>query len=215
MVIPAIIATNAIPRYLDSIRKTAVPQAKVDATYLKSIGFKNSNDAALVALFKSLGFLDASGRPTNTYREYRGSSEEDAKRVLGDAIKKCYSGLFALYPDAYRKDDEALTNWMRANTDKGEATQTRALKTFKTLRDLASFDDGSTTPGETSAVNATTSNGASQVTGSPASPVQRSFTRTGPDITINITLQIAATEDASIYDKFFSSMKKNLFPDES
>ena len=39
--------------------------------------------------------------------------------------------------------------------------------------------------------------------------------QTAPNVTINITLQITATNDASIYDKFFASMKKYLFPDES
>jgi hypothetical protein len=51
------------------------------------------------------------------------------------------------------------------------------------------------------------SNGSAQV-----QYVQRQAT---PEVTINITLQIAPTNDATIYDKFFASMKKHLFPDES
>ena len=164
MTVPALIATNAIPRFLDSIRKTAVP-VKVDGNYLKSIGFKSGNDAALIPLFKALGFLDPSGKPTSAFREYRGSSDEEAKKVLGKAIKTCYSGLFSVYPDAYRKDDEALTNWLRANTDKGEVTQTRALKTFKILRDAASFDEVPPTATEVTVVDMPTSAGASSANG--------------------------------------------------
>lgn len=212
MTTPALIATYAIPRFLDSIRKTAVPP-KVDGNYLKGIGFKSNNDTALIPLFKSLGFLDSSGKPTTVFRQYRGASEGEAKQILGTAVTACYSGLFSVYPDAYRKDDEALTNWLRANTDKGEATQKRALKTFKALRDAASFDETPPTPTEEPSVNGSapgSSNGAAAVSAAQHIPI-----RTGPDISINITLQIAATNDSSIYDKFFSSMRKNLFPDES
>jgi hypothetical protein len=214
MTVPALVAPNAIPRFLDAMRKAGVP-AKVDGTYLKSIGFKNSNDAALIPLFKSLGFLDSNGQPTSTFRDYRGASSEQAEKVLGGAVRSCYSGLFEIYPDAYRKDDEALTNWMRANTDKGEATQARALKTFKVLRDTASFDEAPPAPTDLPPVNTLMSDGTSRSdeVSSPAPPRRTQTTR--PDVTINITLQIAATTDASIYEKFFASMKKHLFPNES
>ena len=121
MTVPALVAPNAIPRFLESIRKVGIP-AKVDGNYLKSLGFKNSNDPALIPLFRSLGFLDSNGQPTDTYRRYRGDSVDDAKKVLGAAIKKCYPGLFEVYPDAYRRDDEALTNWMRDVTPSFRST---------------------------------------------------------------------------------------------
>jgi|SRR5579875_1797173 len=213
MAVPAMVTPNAIPRYLDSIRKAGVP-AKVDTNYLKSIGFKNNNDRALVPLFRALEFLDSNGQPTAKYREYRGSSAEEAKKLLGGAIKVCYAGLFAVYPDAHRKDDEALTNWLRANTDKGEATQARALRTFKALRDAASFEEDPSTPVDASPLNSGPPNGSAQ-RGDESGTIQQVRTQTAPDVTINITLQVAATNDASIYDKFFASMKRHLFPDES
>jgi hypothetical protein len=212
MAVPALIASGSIPRFLEAVRKSGVPQ-KVDSNYLKTLGFKNSNDTALVPLFKSLGFLDSSGKPTGIFTEYRAASADEAKVVLGGAIKICYAGLFEIYPDAYRKDDEALINWMRANTDKGEATQARALKTFKTLRDLAVFDQVPLGSNDLTA-GRIMPNGATRLPDATV-PVQHVGIRTTPDVTINITLQVAATNDASIYDKFFASMKKHLFADEA
>jgi Family of unknown function (DUF5343) len=211
--VPAMVTPNAIPRFLELIRKAGVP-AKVDGNYLKTVGFKNNNDAALVPLFRSLGFLDASGQPTSMFREYRASSAEEAKQLLGNAIRACYPGLFEIYPDAYRKDDEALTNWLRANTDKGEATQSRALRTFKVLRDAASFEETQSEPIISTPVTPPSSNG---ITANESIPNRIQYVRPqgAPDVTINITLQIAATDDASIYDKFFASMKKHLFSDET
>src|SRR5207302_9417534 len=119
-------------------------------------------DVALVPLFRNLGFLDAAGHPTNLFREYRGSSAEEGKKLLGNAIKACYPGLFEVYPDAYRRDDEALTNWLRANTDKGEATQAHALRTFKTLRDAASFDESQSEPTTSLPITPPSSNGTAE-----------------------------------------------------
>jgi hypothetical protein len=213
MTVPALIATGAVPRFLDSIRKTGVPP-KVDTSYLKGIGFMNNNDRALIPLFKSLGFLDAGGKPTDKFRAYRAAGPEDAKKVLGTAIKACYAGLFEIYPDAYRKDDEALMNWIRANTESGEATQTRALKTFKTLCESAIFDQSKESHIPVSPAAAPMPNGHIQEANLPSTIQQVAF-RATPEVSINITLQIAASNDASIYDKFFAAMKRHLFPDES
>jgi hypothetical protein len=137
--VPAIIATNAIPRYLESIPKVGVPD-KVDPNYLKGLGFKNSNDRALVPLFKSLGFLESGGKPTELYRNYRAAAGDSAKKILGDAVRQCYAGLFGTYSDAQSQDDATLTNWIRANSDSGADGQRRALSTFKALRDASIFD---------------------------------------------------------------------------
>jgi hypothetical protein len=185
-----------------------VPE-KVDRTYLKSIGFASTNDLSLIPLFKSLGFLDSSGKPTQIFRDYRAKGQDDSKKILGAAIKGCYSQLFSVYPDAYRKDDEALTTWFRASIDKGEATQTRALKTFKTLCSHASFDNLPVLAEAPPEIQAP-SNGATERVNT-AGPGQQVRTHATPDVTINITLQIAATNDASIYDKFFMSMRKHLY----
>ena len=103
---------------------------------------------------------------------------------------------------------------MRANTDKGEATQMRALRTFKLLSDAASFDEAAPPLADVPHVNPLMPSDPLQ--GAHVSNrVQHMHTQKTPDVTINITLQIEATKDASIYDKFFASMKRHLFSDES
>jgi hypothetical protein len=203
----------AIPRFLQVVRSAGVP-AKIDSNYLKTVGLKNTNDKQLVPAFKTLGFLDSSGRPTETYRKYKQASNDGAAQVLGSAVKTAYAGLFSLYPDAHRRDDEAISNWIRGNSDASDKTLARALSTFKVLRDAASFDDVAPLPVDVPAP-ADTPNGstANQPSGVPAVQAHHVQTRTGPDVTININLQIAATNDATIYDQFFAAMKKHLFPD--
>ena len=211
--VPALIKVTTIPKYLESIPNVGIPD-KVDGNYLKGLGFKDTNDRAVIPLFKSLGFLDSAGKPTELYRSYRGASANEAKKVLGGAVKKTYAGLFRTYQDAYRKDDEALANWIRANTEGGADTQRRALNTFKKLRDAATFDDAPAPAVDVTPVNPADNGSASQGDNG-SGQVQNLRTKTTPGVTINVTLQIAATNDAKIYDQFFASMKKHLFPDGS
>jgi hypothetical protein len=209
--IPAIIRHAAIARFLEIIRKSGTP-GKVDGNYLKSVGFKDTNDTALIGVFKKLGFLDNEGKPTQVYKDYKGVPEQRAKEVLGSAIKQAYAGLFRTYPDADRRDDEAITNWIRANTDAGEVTHVRALNTFKALRSEATFTDAAPValPADTAAVD---EDPRSSEANAPAGKGQQIYARSGPDVTINVNLEIAATSDPAIYDSFFAAMKKHLFPD--
>jgi hypothetical protein len=211
--VPALIKVSIISKYLESIPNVSIPD-KVDGNYLKGLGFKDNNDRAVIPLFKALGFLDSAGKPTEVYRSYRGASTDEAKKVLGGAVKKTYSGLFQIYSDAYRKDDEALANWIRANTEGGADTQRRALNTFKKLRDAATFDETPVPAVDVPPVNLADNGSASQGDNG-SGQVHNLRTKTTPGVTINVTLQIAATNDAEIYDQFFASMKKHLFPDGS
>lgn|ERR1022692_472082 len=92
--VPVSVSSTSIPRFLDHIRSAGVP-AKVTTAYLKSAGFKSSNDHSLLKIFKDLGFLSSDGTPTDIWRSYR-ADEQQAKIVLGHAINYCYAGLFHL-----------------------------------------------------------------------------------------------------------------------
>ncbi len=92
--------TNTIPRFLTLIQSAGVPP-KVSQDYLKSVGFKSSNDRYLIPIMKTLGFLDTSGVPTDRWRAYRDKGR--AKGVLAAAITEAYGSLFETYPDAYRR----------------------------------------------------------------------------------------------------------------
>jgi hypothetical protein len=52
-----------IKQLLTKIREVGVPQ-KVTVQWLKTVGFKSSNDTSLIGVLKFIGFIDASGVPT-------------------------------------------------------------------------------------------------------------------------------------------------------
>lgn len=201
--IPSIITTNAIPRFLKHIQTANVP-AKVTIAYLKTVGFKSSNDSALVPLFKSVGFIDGSGAPTDRWRQYKDTSK--AKTVLAAGIREAYSGLFDIYADAERQDNEAIANWIRTSGGASDVTVDRALRAFRALCAEADFgavavDHHKSVPGLDQA----------PITVPAPAPVLSGVSAGGPSININIELHLPPSSDPTVYENLFKAMKENLF----
>ena len=204
MAVPVVFSPKSIDRFLEHIR-TANKPPKVTTAYIKSVGFKSSNDSALITTFKSLGFIDNGGTPTDRWQQYRGDKER-AGKVLGNGIKECYADLFAIYPDAYRKDDEAVANWIRSNSTHSNDIVKRAVSTFKALVSKATFEAGSD---DTPVGPETPGNGQAGTPPVTPPPVHLNNPAT-PAVNINIELQLPATTDPKVYENFFAAMKKYL-----
>ncbi len=192
---------GAIPRFLAHIQSAGKPE-QVTQKYLKSVGFKSGNDTYLIGIFKAIGFLDSQGVPTEVWVNYRDKHRGGA--VLAGAIKRGYSELFKTYPDAYRKDNEALRNFFTTHNDKlGEATLQLVVSTFKKLCEGANFEQ---------AVDEAPQAAPRVVHVAAETPHLEVKTPriTETSVNINIELHLPATEDASIYDKLFAALKKHL-----
>ncbi|SRR6266566_3499851 len=195
---PYLTKTSAIKDFLEKIHETGVP-AKIDQTYLPTIGFTSSNDRPLIPLFKFLGFLDKTGKPTELYQKYR--AKKDASKILAKAIKDAYSGLFTTYPDASKRDVEALSDYFRTTTGKGTAVVKAVVSTFKALCENADFSTHGEIVEEEKVEEVVTK----KKTGRTSISIGES-----PTITINIQLQLPVTESDTFYDKLFASLRKNL-----
>jgi hypothetical protein len=203
--VPYILSTNNLPKLFSTIQTAGRPQ-KVTHTYLKSLGFSSSNDRYLIGLLRTLGFIDATGTPTDRWVQYKNTQK--ARTVMADAIREGWSPLFALYPDANRKDDEAVRNWMRtANPSIAESTIGRALSTFRAVCKLGEFD-AATTPAPSVDAQPTST------TAAIASATLPTASHGGLVINLNIELHIPPTENGEIYEKFFAAMKRHLFPND-
>jgi hypothetical protein len=175
---------------------------KVSQDYLKSVGFKSSNDRYLIPILKALGFLDPSGSPTDRWRAYRDKGK--AKGVLAAAITEAYSSLFETYPDAFRRDNEALRNYFSTHSSNlNDSTLQLVVRTFKTLCESADFESPAAAEEILEHAPAKARGGKSLT---PRQPTQ------GGDLTVNINiqLQLPATDDASVYEKLFEAMNKTI-----
>ena len=183
--------------FFDHIQKTGVPP-KVTIKYLESVGFKSKNDRPLIRILKFIGFLDSSGVPTELWGAYR--NKDAAPRIMTGAISKAYSDLFNVYPDAYRKDSEALRNYFSTKTAVAERTLGLIVRTFTALCELADFE------AVAADMSAAPSTAPTSVGPSPTALRQPA----GMTVNINIQLALPVTEDASIYEKLFAALKKHL-----
>ncbi len=115
--------------YLASYKNVSVLFEKIltakqpDAFTLKflyeTIGLKSIPDRQLISLLKTLGFLDPSGRPTQSYAKLKNNSE--APFAIAAAVHKAYEPLFAANENANELSGDALKGLVAqvAGTDAG------------------------------------------------------------------------------------------------
>ena len=194
---------SSLPDFLAKIQTIGRPD-KVTLKYIASLGFKSKSDRYISGILKSLGFTDSSGIPTGRWQTYR--DKRQAQAELAVAIREAYSDLFAVYPNAHRKDDEALKNFFTSTTSVGEKAVSYMVRTFKTLCKLADF---TSIPQPSPAVQPVTP---------PATMPQlaEEVVRTEPTQTIapslNFNIQVHISPDASAdqIDQIFASIAKHL-----
>lgn len=192
--------SGKLKRFFQHVQSAGIPN-KVTSRYLASVGFKSRNDRTIIAVLKFIDFVDASGVPTQRWRDYR--NKDRSKKVLAAAVRGPYAGLFSLYSDAHRKDNEALRNFFSSHTDVGQAALQQMVQTFKALADLSDFESADLEEhADLPEAEADTS----------AAGRQPGSARGAHGITININLQLElpTTEKSEIYDALFAAMKKHL-----
>ncbi len=194
---PYMTKTSTIADFLDHLQSAGVPE-KVDRTYLDSTGFTSSSDRPIVGVLEFIGFVESSGKPTPSWQQYKARAM--ARKVLGKAILTAYADLFKTYPDAPRKDLEALMDFFRSKSGLGDRAVSAMVNTFKELCARAEFEglEEVVTGDETPAGGKTTPKRGTSFPGAPS-------------VSINIQLQLPATENEEIYDKLFAALRKHLY----
>lgn len=195
-------------RFLDHVQKAGVPD-RVTVKYLEKVGFKSKNDRYIIGILKFLGFVDSSGVPTKTWQAYRNKGTANA--TLGVAMRRGYADLFRTYPDAHRKDNEALRNFFSAQTSVADSTLGLIVTTFKTIAAMADFEGVAPVVDEDAQEATAAKLGAKPTDKTVGDILPAHISPARPAININIQLQLPATEDGGIYDKLFAALKKHLF----
>lgn len=200
---PYIQTPNSLRKFLTEMKKWGAID-KLTQTKLESLGYKSKNERAIISVMKFIGFLSEDGTPTESFRAFK--VESKSKAVMAAALRKSYSELFALYPDANVQSPEKLRDFFKGSTDAGEKVVSYTVNTFRTLCESADFEAEATayTTGETGRSEERTI------------PVGRNEVTSGKGVTINVNiqLQLPTTENAEVYDKIFQSLKKHVLQEE-
>lgn len=178
------------------IPKIKVP-GKVTYKFLSSVGFKSTYDRPIVSILQFIGFINSMKAPTQKYRDFRIKSK--SKAIMASALKSAYSELFGIYENANEADASSLQDFFAQHTDAGDQVVSRTVDTFKILCGFADFKAELVEEEEKAKEGEEEKEGEVK----PQMP-------TGVTLNFNIQLTLPATEDATVYDKIFKSLKENL-----
>ncbi|HWH04766.1 MAG TPA: DUF5343 domain-containing protein [Gemmatimonadales bacterium] len=197
---PWTLSPGRLKAFFDTIPTTGIPD-KMTTGHLEKLGFKSKNDRRLVPILKDLRFISESAAPTEAWKAYR--NRDNSRAIMANGMKEAYADLFKTYPDAHRKDNEALRNFFSSHSSGGDRVLQAIVQTFKALADLADFDaeapdfvdeqtDDQDNKGHTTVRRKTASN------------------TSGLMVNVNIQLTLPDSASAETYDAFFVALKKHV-----
>jgi len=199
---------SAVPgnlrKILEMIPNMGTPP-KATQKWLAGIGFSSGNDKRNLAVMRQVGIISQSGgEPTDLWTAFR--TRDKVKIATG--IRRHYSGLFGTFPDAHRKDDEALLAYIRSSTEYGEKAQRLALRVFRTLCEFGDFE-AEADPEDLLDLDEDEPNGGKEgKSGRGRARIER--VGGGVGLTVNIQIQLPPSEDGDVYDKVFEAMGRHL-----
>ncbi len=140
MAIPESYLNNVgnLGKFLEEIRTAGVPE-RVTFEFLKTLGFKSSNDRPIIGVLKAIGFLDANGTPTDSYRSFR--DPDLGPKVLARALRTAYADLYLANTKAHDLPLEKLKGIIATKTSKGTVVVKLIASTFKALAKAADFSE--------------------------------------------------------------------------
>lgn len=199
-------SASGLKSFLTKIREVGKP-TNVTQNWLKSIGFKSSNDIRFIPVLQQLGFIDNSKKPTELWDQYRGSENEI---ILAKAIRRGYADLFETFPNANKLTDNALYDFFSEHTNSAKVTIDRMVLTFKALCEMADFNGIQGNTVQDRSPN-TASNDATSGKNISDEILSGTSYSSLPCININIQLTLPETKDSEVYENLFVAMKKHLF----
>lgn len=190
---------------LDKIRGIGVPP-KATVQWLKTIGYKSSNDATLLGMLKAIDLVDASGIPTSTWSAYRGAKHRD---ILGQAIRTGYAELFAVYPDAWQRANSDLEHVFATSTNAGKQVISKTVASFKAVCECADFGSAAEPPAQSmhtiSPLHAPIAGHTENAMTAPT------HNKPSPSIHIDLQIHVSPESSAAQIDQIFKSMAKHLY----
>lgn len=186
-----------LPQMFEAIQKAQVPP-RFTHDFLKSLGFKSTNDRAFINVLKGLGLLDSNSVPTRAYRDYR--DNKVAKQVLARQLRQAYKGLFLADENAQDLNVDAVKGKLATLTGKDDAVVKKMATTFKALAGLADFKSTPVIETVEPTEEKVESPALEAVTPKPS----------GFAFSHTIFINLPATRDVAVYDAIFKSIREHL-----
>jgi hypothetical protein len=192
-------STKNLPKIMAQIVAGSAPK-KFTVAHLKGLGFKSSNDLAVIPLLKDLKFLGPDGTPLQRYHDYRDPSR--SKKVLGQALREAYEDLFQINENLSDKDREAIKGRFKATHNVETPIASHQGRTFLVL--LALADTNSTGTKKAEDDEEILKSAEDVQTKLPIPP------KAMGGLHYNIEIHLPASKDIEVFNAIFKSLREHL-----
>ncbi|MEW6238849.1 MAG: DUF5343 domain-containing protein [Candidatus Omnitrophota bacterium] len=199
--VPYIPSIKNLHKILDKIQHAAVPEA-FTYDFLRDLGFSSSNDRSIVKIFKYLGFLDTSGKPQSSYRDF--VDHNKTKHILAERLRIAFDDLYTSNKKAHEKTVEDLKGWFKSKTGKGDSVALKIASTFKSLAQYADFSEVK----ETSAPLIGESKISPQESTTKDIPVIKGESKFG--LVYRLEIHLPDTQNIETYRAIFKALREEL-----
>jgi hypothetical protein len=202
--IPYMTVPGTLTKILDKIKVAATPENFNHDFLANTLGFKGGNYRTFIPWAKKIGLINKDGTLPTAYRQFRNPST--SQTTLGALLKKGYNELYARDENCHNLTKDKLKGLFMEVT--GEAHDSGTLgfivNTFWNAKAVAQFDG---------AVVAKTEDEKDEdvESGKPNEIQEESHSKKlhlGLNYTINLVLP--KTDDPSVYNAIFKSLRDNL-----
>lgn len=201
MSLPYIASPGSVKTCLERLQQASVP-SRVTGDFVQTVlNIKGGTGTALVPFLKKIGFVSSDGTPTDFYKSFRNPSL--AKKTMADAIKLSYADLGSVNEYFYELNDSELKSLIIQVTGQKKEDSTVKL-IFSTLKNLIFFADFSLN-------NTTETQIVSKETEAHTEDSYTSYKESiGMNLSYTINLNLPATNDQSVFNAIFKSLRENL-----
>ena len=126
-----------VDKLFEKIEAAKAPEAFTTKFLIDVIGLKSVADRNLINMLKKMGFLDPTGRPTETYGLLKNKSV--AKAAIADGIRKVYAPLFEANEKANELSPEELKGLIAQITGGDKTIVGQIAYTFNAIAKNADF----------------------------------------------------------------------------
>lgn len=196
---PYMNAYGRIKSILTKIQEAKTPPIFSQDFLTTTLGAKGGSALTFIGFAKRIGLLEASGAPTEIYKQFR--NPEQSKAAMAVAIRKGYADIYTKNEYAHKLDPAKLEGIVTELTglEAGHKTIKAICASFNELKKFADFDmelgKDSARKDEENDIN------------SPDHDDGLKF-KMGLSYTINLVLP--KTDDVSVFNAIFKSLRDNL-----
>jgi hypothetical protein len=189
-----------LDKLFEKIETAKAPEAFTTAFLTDVIGLKSTSDRPLINMLKKMGFLDGTGRPTESYGLLKNKGV--AKAAVADGIRKVYAPLFEANEKANALSTEELKGLIAQVTGSEKNIVDQIAKTFNAMAKNANFSHAAKPDGKKP------DNNGGETPTPPVPPLPPSSLRSEFHFNIQVHLPANGTEET--YLNIFNALRRTF-----